>query len=190
MHGAEQVALYAVMLREAVRNHHTSEQCLLDDFASCREEVSLAAMLAHEHFTELDWHLVALLIDHPTEVLEVARLLYGEHEQTLEAEALLHAVEPHGKRTSAQWASPFRARWQQVRGSIRAFEREGVATRFGDLDQLVNDTFRAKTGATDEELFDVFIAPQVDVEMGRVPHVTLSRRRSELLNFVGHAREG
>src|SRR5665213_3675291 len=114
MPGIEEVALYAVLLREATRNHHTSEQSLLDDFECCADEVCFATMLAHQHFTELDWQLVELLTDHPTEVIEAAHVLYAEHEQPLEAEALLHAVLPNGKKSAARWAAPFRERWSQV----------------------------------------------------------------------------
>jgi hypothetical protein len=172
MRNAEEVALYAILLREAARNHHTGAQSLLDDFECCRDHVTFATMLAHEHFTELDWQMVELLIDHPTEVLEAAHVLYAEHEQPLEAEALLHAVGTRGKKSRAQWFDPFRERWGQVRASMHAYEREGVVLTLADLDAIAKDTFMANTkvpNVTDDEFFEVFVAPQIDAEQGITP---------------------
>ncbi len=129
MRKVEEVALYALLLREAACNHHTSEQSLLDDFECCRDYVCFATMLAHEHFTELDWLMVDVLINYPQEVLELAHTLYGEQEQPLEAEALMHACGPNGKRCRSQWFDPFRARWDQVRAAMRGYEGEGISMR-------------------------------------------------------------
>jgi hypothetical protein len=186
VHKVEEVALYAILLREAARNHHTSSQSLLDDFESCRDQVCFATMLAHQHFTDLDWQLVELLIDNPGEVFEAAHVLYGEWEQPLEAEALLHACGRNGKKSRAAWFAPFRERWDQIRASIRAYEREGVVLTLADLDAIAWDTFKANTKArnvTYDEYYEVFIAPQVDRELGRVPQITLSRRRLQLLGL-------
>ena len=161
MEPVEGVALLAVLLREAGRNRHLSEENLLDDLAEQSREVSMATLLTNQHFTSLEYRLARLLYEAPEEAVEVARQLYVEHEDGLTAEALLHA---NGKRTRAHWAEPFRERWAQVRASMAAFEREGIATGFGELDQIANDAFRAATGATLDEVIERFHEPQWEAE--------------------------
>ena len=166
MRSIEEVGLYAILLREAARNHHTSQQSLLDDFECCRDDVCFATMLAHQHFTELDWQLVDLLINYQaTEVLEAAHVLYGEHEQPLEAEALLHAFGPNGKKSRAAWFDLFRDRWVYVRASMCAYESEGVVLTLLDLDAIAKDTFMARTDITEAEYWEEFVAPQIDAEL-------------------------
>jgi hypothetical protein len=174
VHSTEEVALYAVLLREAARNHHTSAQALLDDFESCRDQVCFATMLAHQHFTELDWQLVELLIDHPGEVFEAAHVLYGEHEQPLEAEALLHACGPNGKKSRGVWFEPFRERWDRVRIGIRAYEGEGIVLTLLDLDAIAKDTFMARTDITEAAYWEEFVEPQIEAELAE-PQVDLER---------------
>jgi hypothetical protein len=106
MRSAEEVALYAILLREAAANRHLSEEAIFDDMA-CDEDnhICFATYLALAHFSELDWQMVDVLCNYPQEVMEVAGKLY-EQEQMLEAEALLHAVLPNGKKSRAQWPNP------------------------------------------------------------------------------------
>jgi len=165
MRAVEEVALYAILLRETARNHHTGPNSLFDDLTEVRGEVNFALMLAHTNFTELDWELSEVLELHPTRVREIARALHAEHEQPLEAEALLHACGPRGQRTNAKWAEPFRPRWREVRAAIRAFEQEGIAVRFGDLDDLADHIYMAESGATREELEETFYEPVWDAAL-------------------------
>jgi len=159
LHEADEVALYAIMLREAARNRHTCPDSLLDDLSSsCPGEVSLATLLAHRSFTDLDWDLAEMLCDHPERTLKVAQNLF-EYEEPLVAEALLHARGPRCTQPSAQWAESFRGRWRNIRGAIGAFEREGIATKFEDADRMVDDIWRAATSASHEELLEKFYDP-------------------------------
>lgn len=153
MRNVEEVALYAVLLKEAARNHHTSAQSLLDDFA-CDEEhhITFAAMLAHEQFTDLDWEFVILITDHPTEVKEIARIVYCEQELVVEAEALLHAA---GVRTRALWASEINERWRQVEDAMGAWERENLTTSVSDVHQIAKNVFMAARPRCTEEDFCV-----------------------------------
>jgi hypothetical protein len=161
MHGVEEVALFAIMLREAARNRHTSPESVGDDMETCRGEISLATLSASENFTSLDWHLAEMLYDNDERAVEVAALLY-ELEDSVAAEALLHAAGPNGKRTRAHWADEINARWRQVRESIAAFEHEGVATTFGDLDNLADHAYCLATGASHDEVLDDFYEPMWD----------------------------
>lgn len=157
MRSAEEVALYAILLREAARNRHIGPESLLDDFA-CNEEhhISFAAMLAHQHFTELDWELVQLLADHPREVPEIAGALY-EQEQMLEAEALCHARPPNGFKSGAKWAQPIRQRWAQIRASMRAYENESITVSLHTVHQVAKDAFmRARPQLTDDDYWTLF----------------------------------
>jgi hypothetical protein len=161
MHGVEEVAVYAIMLREAGRNHHTGPDSLLDDVDSCRGELSLATLMASDKFTELDWSIAEMLYHRPEQALDIAQRLY-ESDDPLAAEALLHAVPPNGKRTRACWDESFRERWAQVRASMAAFEREGLAIKFDDVDAIVDDAYRSATGASQEEVIDNFYTPAWD----------------------------
>lgn len=163
-HGVDEVALYAILLREAGANRHVSALSLLDDLSSCPGELSLAAFFAYDHFTELDWQVAKMLHDNPERVIEVARALCDNDEPLL-AEELLHAGGPYGKRSSAQWAAPFRERWRLVRKAIRAFESEGITAKFDDLNQLADNIYCAAAGATREELLERFYDPFWETEV-------------------------
>jgi hypothetical protein len=157
MRSAEEVALYAILLREAAANRHLSAEAIFDDMA-CDEDahICFATYLALAHFSELDWQLADVLCNHPREVIEVAWKLY-EQEQALEAEALLHAALPNGKRSSAKWAEPIRKRWTQVRASMRAYEREYIAKSMADVQQIARDTFKKNfKGAIADEDIETF----------------------------------
>jgi hypothetical protein len=160
MEPVEGVALLAVLLREAGRNRHVAPECIEDDMACRVNTLSMASLLAHERFGPLEWRLAELLHDQPEHAVEIARRLCAEEQDELASEVLLHA---HGKRTRAQWAEPFRARWGQVRASMAAFEREGI-TDFADLDQIANDAYRAATGATADEVDEQFYDAQWQAE--------------------------
>jgi hypothetical protein len=158
MRNVEEVALYALLLREAALNHHTSIYSVCDD-SDCEHHdcLSFASLLAVAHFTELDWELADLLCNRPDDVVGVAKILYGEHEQPLEAEALLHAHGPNGKKSYAQWAVPIRERWRQVRDSMRAYEQEGLTATTAQLNELVTDVFKEQRPLlTDEDLQILF----------------------------------
>jgi hypothetical protein len=175
----EEVALYAVLLREAARNRHTSLDAICDDSA-CEQSDSLsfASLLAADHFTDLDWQLVGVLVDRPSDARELARVLYTEHEQTLEAEALLHAA---NKKSSAIWAAPIRERWPQVRDSIRAYDREQLATSFAEVAQIAQDTWRKETGQTSEEYWEAWLAGDLDLP----EDIRVGRRRMRLRDPFG-----
>lgn len=156
MYRAENVALYAVLLREAARNRHTNAEAHLDDMECQPGELSMATLLASQQFTELDWYLAEKLYDAdgPT-VVRTAQSLREDGEPLL-AEALLHAYGKNGRRARAAWAEPFRDRWDEVRAAIQKFEDERIAAPFGEL---ALDAERAAVGAggmTYEELDEQF----------------------------------
>jgi hypothetical protein len=160
MEPVEGVALLAVLLREAGRNRHVAPECIEDDMAE-QQNVSMASLLAHQRFGPLEWRLAELLHDQPEHAVEIARRLRVEEQDELASEVLLHA---HGKRTRAQWAEGFRARWGQVRASMAAFDREGITINFANLDQIANDAYRAATGASTDEVHEQFYDPQWQAE--------------------------
>lgn len=66
--------------------------------------------------------------------LRVAQSLF-EYDELLVAKALLHARTRRGTEPKAKWAEPFQGRrWREVRRAIRAFEREGIATKFEEVE--------------------------------------------------------
>jgi hypothetical protein len=166
MGNAEEVALYAILLREAAANRHLSEAAIFDDMA-CDEDahICFATYLALAHFSELDWQMVDVLCNYPREIAEVAAKLY-EAEQILEAEALLHAALPNGKKSRAKWAEPLRERWTQVRDSMRAYEREYIAMSMADVQRIAVDTFKHsfKEAITDDDIFQFFFAADEHAE--------------------------
>lgn len=156
MEPLETVALYAILLREAARNHHTSAEAHLDDIVCCPDDLSLATLAAGHQFGPLEWELAALLYDAPGKAITAtARLLHEEEEPRL-AEALLHAYGPRGKRTHAEWAEPYRQRWHEVRASIRAFEAEGIADSFGELSRNADRAYMQATGIGRDEFYEQF----------------------------------
>jgi hypothetical protein len=161
MEPVEGVALLAVLLREAGRNRHVAPECIEDDMDCQVNTLSMASLLAHERFGPLEWRLAELLHEQPEHAVEIARRLCVEEQDELASEVLLHA---NGKRTRAQWAEPFRARWPQVRASMAAFEREGITINFTDLDQIANDAYQAATGATTDEVHEQFYDSQWQAE--------------------------
>jgi len=116
---------------------------------SCRDELSLATLIASDRFTDLDWAIAEFLHDaDDAAVLDRAREL-AAWGCDVEAEALVHA---RRLRTRAVWARPYARRWREVRDAISAFEAEGLAVPFGDLTLIVNSAYRVATGASQDEV--------------------------------------
>jgi hypothetical protein len=135
-----------------------------DDFASYRGEVSFATLLTHQSFTDLDWDIVEMLIDHPNRALRVAQNLF-EYEEPLVAEALLHARTRRGTEPKPEWTEPFQGRCRrEIRRAIRVFECEGIATKFEDVERMADDAYCAGTGTLREELLERFYVPMRDEE--------------------------
>lgn len=154
-HSTPRVALLALLLREAAKNHHTNEQGHLDDLVCYPGELSLATLAAGSLFGPGEWEAVHLLSWDPPgwTVVQTAGDLCEEG-ATLLAEALLHAHGPKGKRTRASWAEPYMDRWWRVRAAIRGYEAQGIAARFGDTDRDAERAYCAVTGSTPEEMDD------------------------------------
>ena len=164
LQGANVVALYAILLREAGNNHHTGPDSVFDESCSCPGEISFASLLALQSFTDLDWNITEMLADHPERSLRVAKNFY-EYEEPLVAEALLHARTRQGREPKAKWTEPFQGnRWREVRRAIHSFEREGIATNFDEINRVADDAYCAGTGASREELLAKFYDPQWDEE--------------------------
>jgi hypothetical protein len=142
------IALYAILLREAARNHHTGAEAHLDDAECCRDELSLATLAAGARFSARDWELAELLYDGAdAAVFQEARDLLAEDEAS-HAETLLHA---HGKRPRAEWGRKIAERWDDVRAAIAMYEADGIAIKFGDVDLVADLVYRNATGTTQEE---------------------------------------
>lgn len=156
MHPVQFIALYAILLREAGRNHHTDLEAHLEDAEAYRGELSMATLLAGWHFTDVEWKLAELLYDgDAARIIETASVLH-EHGEPVLAEGLLHAWGPNGARSRGRWASPYLSRWRQVRAAIRAFEAEGLAQSFGELERAAEHAYVEATGSTYEELDEQF----------------------------------
>ena len=61
MEPVEGVALHALLLREAGRNRHLDPDAVADDVACEIRQLSMASLLAYEHFGPLEWRLAQLL---------------------------------------------------------------------------------------------------------------------------------
>jgi hypothetical protein len=105
-----------------------------------------------------------MLHDHPNRSLTIAKNLF-EYEETLTAEALLHARTRRGTEPKPAWAEPFRGRrWREVRKAILAFEGEGIAVSFDDINLIADHAYMEGTGATLDEVMERFYYPMWEAE--------------------------
>ena len=160
--GANEIALYAIMLREAGNHRHTGPESVFDEFCEAPGALSFASLLALRSFTDLDWEIAEMLYDHPARSLTIAKNLF-EYEETLTAEALLHArIRYHGAEPKPEWTKPFRGhRWRDVREAILAFEGEGIAVSFDDINLIADNAYMEGTGATRDERRRKVLLPDV-----------------------------
>src|SRR5690242_17818117 len=128
-----QVALLASLLREAATAPFRDGQFDLEELVTDSPELNLATLMAGSHFGEAEWALCELLSRNPPGyvVVQCAGDLHAAGIPLL-AESLLHAYGRRGKRTQAEWAAPFMARWASVRAAMRAYEAHGLTKAFSE----------------------------------------------------------
>ena len=165
---ANEIALYAIMLREAGKHRHTGPESVFDEFTEAPGCLSFASLLALRNFTGLDWEIAEMLHDHPNRSLTIAKNLL-EYDEKPTAEALLHArIRYHGSEPKPAWTEPFRGRrWQDVREAIVTFEGEGIAVSFDDVNLIADHAYMDGTGATLDDVIEKFYVPQWDEEAAR-----------------------
>lgn len=148
MHQLRDVALLALLYREAYLNRWDSLDSIATDQDVCPGELSWLSILAADRLTGPDWAILATL-NEPGDFLRLARLL-----DPLRAEALMHAVPPNGRCSRKAWAEPYAARWGQVRARMRLLEGEGYTAKRDDLESLAATAWMATTGDTFEQYAD------------------------------------
>ena len=144
------VALLALIYREAYRNRWEDLDSIATDQDVCPGELSWLSMIAADRLTTSDWAIVRDL-DEPSDFLRLARIV-----DPLRAEALMHAVPPNGRCSRKRWAEPIRERWGRVRSRMRQFEQEGITTIRDDLDAVAADAWMRATGDTFEQYADAW----------------------------------
>lgn len=144
MHAVRNVALLALLYREAHRARWEGIDDIATDQDICPGDLSWLAMLAAE-LPARDWAVIRTL-DDADDFEPVARCL-----DPLRAEAVLHAAPPHGRYPRGRWGEPYRARWGRVRARMRLFEQEGYTARGDDLDAIAARAWMAATGDTFDE---------------------------------------
>jgi hypothetical protein len=155
MYAPARVAALAVLYRACQLNHHRGPESVLEDLSSCSGEVSLATLEASRAFKRVDWEIVAVL-DRPEHVLATARALL-QQDDPLRAEAMMHALPPHGRRSRKQWAASFVGRrWHKVERAMRELEAEGVAASRDDVESVAVNVYRTLTGKSYEDYMDEY----------------------------------
>ena len=158
----EEVALFAILLREAARHRHLDRDAHLDDIICGPDSLSMATLAAGGYFGEKEWRLAELLYYAAGwQVVYAAEELQANADY-LRAEAVLHAYGDRGKRTRATWAQPYIERWSKVRASISALETEGLSETFGDLTRGAERSYRQITGMSWEEMDEQFPPDDTD----------------------------
>jgi hypothetical protein len=155
MDSERRVALLSLLYRTCHVNRHSNAQSIEDDFGSCPGEVSLATLEASRSFTWKDWRIVALL-DQPEHVLAAARTLATDGDPA-RAEALMHALPPHGRYSWKPWAEQYSGkRWRAVECAMRELEAEGITASRDDVESVAVYAYRALTGGTHEDYMDEY----------------------------------
>lgn len=147
------VALLALIYREAYRNRWEDLDSIATDQDVCPGELSWLSMIAADRLTEKDWQIIASLDEARDFTRQAQRVRRSD---MLRAEALLHAGPPSGWYPTGSWAEAIRARWGRVRSRMRQFEQEGITTIRDDLDAVAADAWMRATGDTFEQYADAW----------------------------------
>jgi hypothetical protein len=147
------VALLAFLLREAATAPFRDGQFHLEELVVDSPELNLATLLSGNHFGETEWALCELLSREPPGyvVVQCAGDLQAAGTPLL-AESLLHAYGRKGKRTRAEWAEPFMARWASVRAAMRGYEAHGLAKGFSEAAEEAEQVYMEQHGIDVAEL--------------------------------------
>ena len=135
------VALLALLYRQAYLNRWESIDSIATDQDVCPGELSWLSMLAAK-LPARDWQILATLAG-PTGFESTARRL-----DPLRAEALLHAAPPKGVYPTGRWGESYRARWGEVCSRMRLFEGQGYTATSDDLEAIAAQAWMAATGDT------------------------------------------
>jgi hypothetical protein len=151
MRSPRDVALLALLFREAHRNRWESIDSIAADQDVCPGELSWFSMLAAHQFTAWDWSIIRRLSE-PADFVRIAK----QSTDPLRAEALLHAAGPNGRRSRREWAAEYveEQRWNRVRVFMSAFEQEGITATRDDLDALASLAWQTATGEMYERYAD------------------------------------
>jgi hypothetical protein len=142
MEPVRDVALLALLYREAYRNRWESIDSIATDQDVCPGELSWLSMLVAHTFTSHDWSVVRELNERADFVRRARQA------DPLRAEALLHAAPPDGHHCRKRWATAYAdsERWDRVRVFMGVFEREGLTATRDDLEALAAQTWQTATG--------------------------------------------
>lgn len=149
------VAMLALLLHEAACNRHLNSEAHLDDLVCDPGAVSLVTLAAGTYFGEAEWELSQLLYEQPpgSTIVSLATDLY-EADETLLAEAFLHAAGEHGQRTRAAWAAPYMQRWRRVRKAIAGYRGNGIAISMLEVTLDAHEAYKTQQGIDSDELFE------------------------------------